>query len=95
MSTRLQQLLAKRDQLQARIRNMESKQKARERRLLTRKKILLGALLQEWMKEDSQLKKRVDEALVTFLKRSVDKEAFTIADGQDSEAEAGEDSSAA
>lgn len=61
---------------------MENKQKARERRLLTRRKILLGALLEEWMKEDAQLKQRVDEALVTFLKRSVDKEAFAIQNDQ-------------
>lgn len=78
MSKRLQQLLVRRDQIQARISDIQSRDRSRQRRLDTRRKILLGALLQHWMEDDDKLSQRVDQALEAFLTRAIDRQAFGL-----------------
>lgn len=78
MSRQLQHLLARRDQIQARIHDIQNRDRARQRRLETRRKILLGALLQQWMEGSDNLSQRVGEALDGFLTRAVDRAAFGL-----------------
>ncbi|RYF47008.1 MAG: hypothetical protein EOO38_13015 [Cytophagaceae bacterium] len=76
------QLLAKlrvqQKQLTERIRQLETRAKMKSRKLETRRKVLLGALLSQWMQDDVIMTKRVQAALPTFLVRQVDRDVFGL-----------------
>lgn len=77
----LQSLLKLRDrqkQLTERIRQLEARAKTKSRKLETRRKVLLGALLSQWMQDDAAMAKRVQVALKTFLVRQVDRDTFGL-----------------
>lgn len=71
-------LKARQAKLKARIQQLEAKSKVKERKLDTRRKVLLGALLQEWMDKDHETKQRVEKALPKFLTRDLDRAVFGI-----------------
>jgi hypothetical protein len=78
MSTKLDLLLQKRDQLQARIRREAAKAREKEHRNDTRQKILLGAFLKGWMEADPKIASYVDKALPDFLDKARDFELFGL-----------------
>ena len=77
-SKRLEKLKEKEAKLKARIRSIEAKEATRQRKQDTRRKILLGALLAEWMEKDEALKTKVIANLDSFLKRKIDREMFGL-----------------
>lgn len=77
-SKRLEKLKEKEAKLKARIRSIEARDASRLRKQDTRRKILLGALLAEWMENDEALKKKVLANLDSFLKRKIDRELFGL-----------------
>ncbi len=76
MSKKLDDLLKKREQLNAQIqkeRNKHSKQKRKED---TRRKILLGSLMMDMMKKGELDEKKIMKRLDGFLSRDTDRKLF-------------------
>ena len=78
MEDRLEKLKKKKEQLSARIQQIEAREKSKQRKQDTRRKILLGSLLQHWMEEDESIRGRVEQNLPTFLVRKIDRELFDL-----------------
>jgi hypothetical protein len=76
MAKKLDILLKKREQIKHQIKLVVAKEKNRERKQDTRRKILLGAMLQVWIDQDDAMKEAVNKRLQKFLERSVDREVF-------------------
>lgn len=76
MSKRLEDLLKKREQINAQIQKARARQNAQERKEDTRRKILLGALVKEMMAngelDEAMILKRLDG----FLTREIDRKLF-------------------
>lgn len=72
----LEKLRDRYKQLAERIKQLEARAKQKDRKLETRRKVLLGALLATWMDEDAALNQRVLKALPEFLTRQVDRDVF-------------------
>ena len=78
MPTQLETLNQKRDQLNARIQTIKQRQQAQQRKDDTRRKIILGGLLLEYLADGT-----VDHALVTWdldqrLRRERDRALFDL-----------------
>ena len=82
---KLQRLKQRKAQLDARIQREESRQRNRERKADTRRKILLGALLSDWMDKDDALRRKVRRRLDRYLTRKIDREVFDLALRDDDE----------
>ena len=76
--TTLDNLKRKQEKLRERIKTLEAKQASRARKDDTRRKVLLGSLVMDWMQKDHELKARVDKALPIWLKRDVDRTLFGL-----------------
>ena len=61
------------------INQMESRQSTNKRAIETRKKILLGAMLQEWMRTGEIEQSTIDQGLDRHLVRKRDRELFGLA----------------
>ena len=61
------------------INQMESRQSMNKRAIETRKKILLGAMLQEWVRTGEIEQSMFDQELDRYLVRKRDRELFGIA----------------
>ena len=61
------------------INQIESRQSTNKRAIETRKKILLGAMLQEWMRTGEIEQSTIDQGLDRYLVRKQDRELFGIA----------------
>lgn len=79
MSEHLEKLRKQREQLDARIKQAETREKERARKHDTRRKILLGALLVDWVEKDDGLRDKVTAHLDRFLTRKMDRELFGLA----------------
>jgi hypothetical protein len=77
-SQSLVKLRDRQKQLTERIRQLEARAKMKSRKLETRRKVLLGALLSQWMQDDAAMARRVQAALPTFLVRQVDRDVFGL-----------------
>ena len=77
-AARLERLRRQRQQLEQRIKRAEAAEKAIARKKETRQKILLGALLKEWMDREPDVARRVQQELPRFLTRAVDRQAFGL-----------------
>ena len=75
---RLKKLKQRREQIEARIKNLEARDKAREKKRDTRRKILIGAFYLEQMEKDEILKKKTLSGLNGFLVRENDRELFGL-----------------
>ena len=76
MSKKLDELLKKREQLNAQIqkeRNQQSKQKRKDD---TRRKILLGSLMSEMMKKGELDSLKIRKRLDGFLTKNIDRKLF-------------------
>ncbi len=78
MSSRLEQLLKKQEELKAQIRKEKNKLSQAERKLDTRRKILLGALMMDMMKKGELDEKKIMKRLDGFLSRNTDRQLFDL-----------------
>ena len=76
MSSKLEQLLKKQEELKAQIRKEKNKLSQAERKQDTRRKILLGALMMEMMKQGELDEKKTMQRLDTFLTKEIDRKLF-------------------
>ena len=87
MTKRLDELLKKREQLNAQIQQVRASQAAQKRKEDTRKKILLGALMMSMMEKGELDKGKMMKRLDEFLTRDIDRKLFELPLGkQDQEA---------
>ena len=78
MSSRLEQLLKKQEELKAQIRQEKNKLDQAERKKDTRRKILLGALMLDMMKKGELDEKKIMKKLDSFLSRNTDRQLFDL-----------------
>ena len=78
MSSRLEQLLKKQEELKAQIRKEKNKLVLAERKKDTRRKILLGSLMMDMMKKGELDEKKIRKKLDGFLSRNTDRQLFAL-----------------
>ena len=78
MNKRLESLLRKREELNAKIQKIKSKEAVQKRKEDTRRKILLGALLMEMMEKGELDKNKIKKRLDSFLTRDIDRKLFDL-----------------
>lgn len=81
MSTgRIETLRKKRDQLNARIKDAEARERQKKRKEDTRRKIIAGALALEHMAEnpDSEFAKTLGKLIFRYVKKPKDRELFDL-----------------
>ena len=76
MSSKLEQLLKKQEELKAQIRKEKNKLSQVERKKDTRRKILLGALMMDMMKKGELDEKKILKRLDSFLTKDTDRKLF-------------------
>lgn len=74
----LKELKAKEEILKARIENLEIRQRKEEDRIMTRKKILIGAHILEKIKNDKTAMSALTQELDRFLIRPHDRKLFDL-----------------
>ena len=67
------------------INQIESRQSTNKRAIETRKKILLGAMLQEWVRTGEIEQSTLDQGLDRYLVRKQDRELFGLAGSGEAE----------
>ncbi|HYF98360.1 MAG TPA: hypothetical protein VD770_05195 [Coxiellaceae bacterium] len=77
-SNLLKELKTKEEILKARIANLEIRQRKEEDRILTRKKILIGAHILEKIKNDESAQAILTQELDQFLIRPYDRKLFDL-----------------
>ncbi len=77
MSIRVDELLKKREELNARIQKERNKHSQQKRKEDTRRKILLGALMMNMMKSGELNEKKILKKLDGFLTRDIDRLSLT------------------
>jgi large subunit ribosomal protein L7/L12 len=95
MSKRLEQLMKKKEELNAQIQKLRAEEANQKRKQDTRRKILLGSLVMEMMERGDLDRGVMMRALDGFLVRSVDRSLFDLPvedkkDGQENGKEDGE-----
>ena len=78
MNKRLENLLKKREELNAQIQKIRSREASQKRKEDTRRKILLGALLMEMMEKSELDKNKIRKRLDSFLTRDIDRKLFDL-----------------
>ena len=78
MSKRLDDLLKKREQLNAQIQKEKNKQNQQKRKEDTRRKILMGALMMDMMKKGELDEKKIRKRLDGFLTKEMDRKLFDL-----------------
>lgn len=83
MSKKLEKLLQQQEQLAQKVKQEQTRQKTRERKVITRRKVLLGALTMAVMEEDTQFRRRIEDRMEGFLVRKIDREVFGLSGGDE------------
>ena len=78
MKSKLEQLLRKQEELKAQIRQEKNKLDQQERKNDTRRKILLGALMMDMIKQGELDEKKISQKLDGFLSRDTDRKLFAL-----------------
>ena len=78
MNKRLENLLKKREQLNAQIQKVRTKEVNQRRKEDTRRKILLGALLMEMMEKGELEPNKIRKRLSSFLTLDIDRKLFDL-----------------
>ena len=78
MSKKLDDLLKKREQLNAQIQQERNKHSQQKRKEDTRRKILLGTLMMEMMKKGELDEKKILKRLDGFLTKDLDRKLFEL-----------------
>ena len=74
----LSKLIAKREQLNARIQKIRARESTKKRKEDTRRKILLGALVMEMMEKQELSREKIMKRLSGFLTREIDRKLFNL-----------------
>ncbi len=82
---RITKLKQRRDQLTARLQRLQQAEKARQRKLRTRRLIHMGTMMETRAKDDPDYRERVRAALNEFLTRERDRKLFELPQREDSE----------
>lgn len=80
---RIAKLKQRRDQLTARLQRLQQAEKARQRKLRTRRLILMGTLMETRAKDDPDYRERVRVALDGFLTKPRDRALFDLPGDQE------------
>jgi len=75
---KLKKLQQKKSQIDARIKLIESREKAKAKKEDTRRKILIGAMVMEQMEKSEESKKKILASLNGFLTRPLDRMLFGL-----------------
>ena len=78
MPSRLEQLLKKQEKLKAQIRREKNKLDQAERKKDTRRKILLGSLMMDMIKQGELDEKKIRKKLDGFLTKNIDRQLFSL-----------------
>ena len=78
MAKKLDELLKKREQLNAQIQKERNKLSSQQRKEDTRRKILMGALMMEMMKKGELDEKKILKKLDAFLTKELDRKLFDL-----------------
>ena len=78
MGKKLDELLKKREQLNAQIQKERNKLSSQQRKEDTRRKILLGALMMSMMKKGELDEKKIMKKLDGFLTKDIDRKLFAL-----------------
>ncbi len=78
MSKRLNDLLKKREQLNAQIQKERNRHSQQKRKEDIRRKILLGSLMMEMMKKGELDEKKIRKRLDGFLSKDADRKLFDL-----------------
>lgn len=78
MSDKLQKLKAKQEQLNAKIKLIEQREKEKVRKEETRKKILLGGMVMEGMQNSSEYESMIMKNVEKYLKSERDRKLFGL-----------------
>lgn len=78
MNKRLEQLLKRREELNAQIQKIKAQKASQKRKSDTRRKILLGALMMEMMEQGELDKNKIMKRLDGFLTREIDRSLFNL-----------------
>ena len=78
MAKKLDELLKKREQLNAQIAKERNKLSSQQRKEDTRRKILMGALMMEMMKKGELDEKKILKKLDAFLTKELDRKLFDL-----------------
>jgi len=73
----------KKRQIEERLKTLKAQDQSRQKKQDTRRKILWGALLMEWMDQDKLIQNAAHDRLETFLVRSIDRELFELGPRQE------------
>ena len=77
-NSKMETLKAKKEQIEARIKNLEAKERLKQKKQDTRRKILIGAMITEQMGKTEETKSKVMASLDGFLTRPMDRELFGL-----------------
>ena len=75
---KLKKLQQKKDQIDARIKLIEAREKAKAKKEDTRRKILIGAMIMEQMEKSEEARKKILVNLNGFLTRPLDRGLFGL-----------------
>lgn len=75
---RLKKLMQKKEQIDARIKLIETREKSKAKKEDTRRKILIGAMIMEQMEKSEESKKKILSNLNGFLTRPLDRKLFDL-----------------
>ena len=78
MHPRLDELKVRKERLDKQIQLLQSKEAMKEKKLDTRRKILLGAMVQAWVKHEPDAEKSIRERLNHFLVKDSDRKLFDL-----------------
>jgi two-component SAPR family response regulator len=78
VDSKLKQLIEKRNTVNARIKQEQNKLKTGERKSDTRRKVLAGAAVLQWAKQDTEFSSRLMTELKAFLVRDDDRALFGL-----------------
>ena len=78
MPGKLEQLLRKQEELKAQIRKEKNKLSQAKRKQDTRRKILLGTLMMDMMKQGELDEKKIRKKLDGFLTKNIDRKLFSL-----------------
>ena len=78
MTTKLEKLKRKQEQLKEQIQKEAQRVKAQNRKDDTRRKILLGAMVLDRMSKNDEYKQKIISTLDSYLKNEKDRELFNL-----------------
>ena len=78
MNKRLEELTKRRDQITAQIQALKAREQAEERKRDTRRKILIGAAVQDRVKQGRWPEERLLAMMDEFLTKDMDRQLFNL-----------------